>query len=71
MVRVRASEVRALGNLGGQIAAGVVGWAEEVDGAVAIQVLGSRDGFLAPVRVTHDAVVGRAYGTIRALVRRV
>ncbi len=64
---MHASEARALGELGGQLAAGVAGWAEGLHQAAVSRVVPGPGGVGGRARTVHDAVVGRTYGAARAL----
>lgn len=64
---MRVSEARAFGELGGQLAAGVAGWAEGLHDAVVSRVLPGPGGVGGRAKAAHDAVVGRTYGAGRAL----
>jgi hypothetical protein len=61
-----ATEVRALGHLGGQVVGEVVGMAEELHRAVASRTFASLGGIGEPVRVVHDTIADGAYAAVRA-----
>jgi len=63
---MQPGEAEALGHLGGQLIAGVAGWAEELHLAVAARAFGYLGGVGAPARAVHDVVAARAYSTVRA-----
>ncbi|MFZ1996229.1 MAG: hypothetical protein WAU75_19115 [Solirubrobacteraceae bacterium] len=64
---MRPDELRALGSLAGDAAAGVAGQAREVHESVAARVFRSLGPAGVPVRVVHDRVAARAYAGASAL----
>ena len=64
--RMRKSEVRAFGHLGGRAIGQAAGRAEEVHQRVAARAFGAAGRLGAPVRAVHDAVFRGAYGTVPA-----
>ena len=64
---MRRDEVRALGDLAGDAAAGIAGQAREVHAGIAERVFGALGTTAAPVRVAHDRISEGAYTAARAL----
>jgi len=64
---VRPDELRALGVLAGDAAAGIATQAREVHESVAARVFGALGPTAAPVRAVHNRVASRAYSAASAL----
>jgi len=64
---MRRDEVRALGDLAGDAAAGIADQARDLHTGIAQRVFGALGPSAAPVRVVHDRVSGGAYAAARAL----
>jgi PGAP1-like protein len=64
---MRREEVRALGDLAGDAAAGITGQARDVHAGIAQRVFGTLGATAAPVRVVHDRISDTAYAATRAL----
>lgn len=67
---MRPDEVRALGDLAGEAAAGIADQARDVHAGIARRVFGALRGLgpaVAPVRVLHDAISAGAYAGARSL----
>ncbi len=64
---MRPDELRALGSLAGDAAAGIAGQAREVHESIAARVFGALGPPAAPVRVIHDRVSTTAYTAASAL----
>ena len=64
---MRREELRALGDLAGDAAAGIAAQAREVHESIAARVFGALGPPAAPVRAVHDRVAAGAYaGGLRA-----
>jgi hypothetical protein len=64
---MRPDELRALGSLAGDAAAGIAGQAREVHESIAARVFGALGPSGAPVRAVHDRVSTTAYAATSAL----
>ncbi|HEX4012077.1 MAG TPA: hypothetical protein VHX62_18795 [Solirubrobacteraceae bacterium] len=64
---MRRDEVRALGELAGDAAAGIASQARDVHAGIAQRVFGALGPSAAPVRLAHDRISGGAYAAARAL----
>ena len=64
---MRREELRALGALAGDAAAGIATQAREVHEGIAARVFGGLGPTAAPVRVAHDQISTRAYAAASAL----
>jgi len=64
---MRTDELRALGDLAGDAAAGIATQAREVHESVAARVFGALGPTAAPVRAVHDRVASGAYAAASAL----
>jgi hypothetical protein len=64
---MRPEELRALGGLAGDAAAGIAGQAREVHQSIATRVFGALGPSAAPVREVHDRVAAGAYSAASAL----
>jgi hypothetical protein len=64
---MRRDELRALGDLAGDAAAGIATQAREVHEGIAARVFGALGPTAAPVRIAHDQISGRAYAAASAL----
>jgi hypothetical protein len=64
---MRREELRALGELAGDAAAGIAGQARGVHQSVAARVFGALGPTAAPVRGVHDRVAARAYAAASSL----
>ena len=64
---MRRDELRALGDLAGDAAAGIAGQAREVHESIATRVFGALGPSATPVRVVHDRVSTTAYAAASAL----
>ncbi|HEY1568810.1 MAG TPA: hypothetical protein VGF68_17400 [Solirubrobacteraceae bacterium] len=64
---MRPDELRALGDLAGDAAAGIAGQARDVHQSIATRVFGALGPTAAPVREVHDRVAAGAYAAASAL----
>jgi hypothetical protein len=64
---MRRDELRALGDLAGDAAAGIAGQARDVHEGIAARVFGALGPPAAPVRLAHDRISARAYSAASAL----
>src|SRR5262249_46677163 len=64
---MRRDELRALGDLAGNAAAGIAGQARDVHQSIAARVFGALGPPAAPVREVHDRVAAGAYAAASAL----
>lgn len=64
---MRSEEVRALGDLAGDAAAGLAAQVRDVHGGVADRVFGLLGPTAAPVRLVHDRIATGVYGSVYAL----
>ena len=64
---MRRDELRALGDLAGEAAAGIAGQAREVHAGIAARVFGALGPTAAPVRLAHDRISAGAHAAASAL----